>query len=272
MKPIRLLLGTIGLTPVQLKGAVIPMTTNEGTHVSDDSISSSEDTGADPIRQLKGETHRKFDKIGNQLAEMQRSQEQLAALLQQAMQPRQAPARRDTQEDFKTTFYSDPEKAAQLIKEQAKREVMEELQTRNAAQAQTQSVVSELASEYPELADPNSDITKKAVDILKKLPAHEQSTTAAYRYAVKQAAEELSVKPRSKRDPDEFMGPSYNPYGAPARRREPSPQRLLADMSPIAEKMGLDLSDPERQKRLVERAKRTNWLEEQAPISTKKRK
>ena len=28
----------------------------------------------DPIKQLKGETHRKFDKLGSQLSEMQKSQ------------------------------------------------------------------------------------------------------------------------------------------------------------------------------------------------------
>jgi hypothetical protein len=241
------------------------MSEDQGTNTPADSGA---DEGSDPIKQLKGETHRKFDKLGTQLSEMQRGQQQLAEMLQSLKSP---PPKQAPKEDLESLMYSDNAKYRAILKEQVENEVFQKIDQRNAAQQQTQSVISELASEYPELADNNNELTKKSVAILKSLPPHEQNTTTAYRYAVKQAAEELSVKPRSKRGDDEFMGPSYNAYGAPQRRRERSDKQILTDVSPLAEAMGLDMGNAETAKRVVERSKRS-YKELQAPLRVRKGK
>jgi hypothetical protein len=242
------------------------MTTNEGGNTPNDPNETPE---ADPIRQLKGEMNRKLEKFDGKFDELTKSNQQLMALLDKATRPA-APQKPAADDDMDKIMYSDPKRFAAIIQEQAETRIMERISNANAAQNVTQTVISELAAEYPELADKNAELTKKAVTILQSLPQHEQSTTAAYRFAVKQAAEDLSVKPRSKRDPDEFMGPSHNPYGAP-RRREQSPAKIIERITPLAEAMGVDMSNPETQKRMAERAKR-DFKQFDTPLKNRKGK
>jgi hypothetical protein len=243
------------------------MIENEGGSAASDS--SDDTTATDPVRQLKGEMTRKTDKIASQLESMQKSQEQLAALLQQAMAPPPQKQQAKKSDDLDNLMYSDNAKYRQILKDQAAEEVITRINTQNESQRATQNTIAELSREYPELADAENELTKKAVAILKSLPAHEQTMTTAYRFAVKQAAEDLAVKPRSKRDPDEFQGPSYSP-SAP-RRREQSDKQILEASSGLAEAMGLDMSNVETQKRLVARSKRT-WSRNEAPLRIRKGK
>lgn len=235
---------------------------NDGTNTPD---TQDNDSGADPIRQLKGEFNRKNDKLSSQLEAMARSQEMLLSQIQSLTAPKPTPVAKD---DFSKKFYSDPEATAAIIEERAERRVMDRL----AAQNRTQSVVQSLTHEYPELADPNAEITKRAAAILATYSPQEQQDPRSFEIAVYKAATETAVKPRSKRDPDEFMGPSYgNPYGAP-RKREKSEKQILSEMEPLAQALMGDLyNDPATQKRLVERTKR-NFKQQETPLRIRKGK
>ena len=190
----------------------------------------------------------------------------------QRMSAPPAPAKKPVaSDDLDSLMYSDNARYRAIIQEQTEERIFQKLNQQNEIQGRTQSVISELAAEYPELSDRDNALTIKSVEILNSLPQHERATTTAYRYAVKQAAEELAVKPRSKRGDDEFMGPSYNAYGGQQRRREKSEKQTIAEISPLAEAMGLDMNDPAVAKRIAERTKRS-FKELQAPLRVRKTK
>ena len=215
----------------------------------------------DPIKQLKGEFGRKHDSLAEQLKQISQQQASIAEMLRP--KPAEKPA-----DDLSTIMYSDPARYAQIIEERAEARILEKINASSAAQQRTQSVIGELGAEYPELADINSPLTKAAVAALNNLPEHERNTTAAYRLAVKQAAEDLSVKPKSKRPAadEEFGGGEYIPR--PARR---SANKLSAATEAFAAEVGLDLEAPGVKERLIARSNRS-WSEPSSPVKTRSKK
>jgi hypothetical protein len=180
-----------------------------------------------------------------------------------------APKAAGAEEDLSTIMYSNPARYAQIIEERAEQRILSKLNTQNQVQHRTNTVMQELGAEYPELSDINSELTQKALSALKTLPENEQATTAGYRYAVKQAAEELNVKPKSKRPQvdEDFSGG----YGSGALRRRAPGNKLAPDTEAFAQALGMDLEDPALKDRLIKRQQR-DWNRPEHPLSSKTKK
>lgn len=227
---------------------------------------------ADPIKQLKGETYRKFDKLSTQLEEMRQSQGLLLQQLANATAPKQQQqvAASDT-EDLTSLMYDDPKRYHQIISERAASSALGVVRQEMQSQGQLNSTMTALAAEYPELTKADHELTKKAASIFAQLPENERQSTMAYKYAVKQAAEELSMQPTSKRPPsdDIIAGGGSNPYGAPRNRKKTDV--LSPATEAWGEVLGLDTEDPDMRARLIKRSQRNDWSTPQNPLPAKKK-
>lgn len=222
----------------------------------------------DPIRQLKGEFSRKHDATSKQLESLQSTTAQLSNLLQQALAPRQAPKPQAT-EDLNTLMYSDPARFAQLIEERAEARVMARVNNQNASMGATNNTLQQLTNDYPELQDHESALSKKAASIFASMDEEDRKRPMALRLAVKEAASEMEIKPRSKR-PVESFAAGNNGYGA-QRRREPS-NKISEETKMVAELLELDISDPAVNARMLERAKRDQGKGPKVPVGYKGKK
>lgn len=204
----------------------------------------------DPYKNLKAEMDRKITSQEQSIAKLLESQQQLMAQLQK----QSAPAVKDESEELNDLWYSKPEVAANKIKEKAKAEIREELAQQNAATNQRNSVLSQLITDYPELNNQSSDLTKKAVEYYNALPEDEKSRPMAYRLAVKEAAADLGVKPASKREDynDAYVtGSSGGSTGGTKRQRD---DEIDANTAALAKIMGVDVN------KVKDRAKsRKSW-------------
>jgi hypothetical protein len=219
------------------------------------------DAGADPLTQFKAEFSRKTDGLKSEIAELKSATSVLVEALSRTAQKPAAAAK--SEESLTDLMYSDPERYAQIIEERAVGRVAKQQE----AQMRTQQVIGELHNEFPELNDTQSPLTKKAVEIYSSLSDEEKRSTTSYKLAVKEAAAELGVKPRSKRtDEENFSSGSYSSGGT----RRPKADKLDPGVIAWAERLGVDHTDPDVRSRLIERSKR-KWSSYQKPISTKKK-
>jgi hypothetical protein len=213
---------------------------------------------ADPIKNLKAEMDRKLGNADAKLAELQKTNEALLSKLSSISKP--APAAEPSLSDL---LYSDPERYAQIIQERAEQRALEKMNRHNSQIQKVNSVIGQLASEYPELSDSNHALTKKAVEIYNALPEEERQTSLAYKMAVREAAEELSVKPKSKRPVEE---PEFN--SSYSGRRSGKSQKLDPVTEEFASLFGIDTNDAKIKQSLLEKQNR-NWNRYE-PVSKKK--
>lgn len=225
------------------------------------------DSGApDPIAQLKAESNRKLDGLKSEIGELKAATSVLVEALQRTQTKPAAKA--EAKEDLSDLLYSDPERYAQIMEERAEARIMGRLSKQQEAQQRTQAVLGELAAEYPEINDMHSPLTKKAVELYNALPDNERNSPISYKLAVKEAAAELGVKPRSKRaDTDDFVG-GGNARGSDGQRRAKK-DTLDPGTRRWAEVLNVELT-PEVEARLIERSKR-KWSTYQRPLTTKKK-
>lgn len=195
---------------------------------------------ADEIKNLKAEYDRK---IGNLEAMNKRILDQVAATIKP-----QAAVKHENLDD---TWFDNPRKAADLVKEEIRSE---------AAMAQrTSATLSQLVQEFPELNDTGSELYKKAVEIYDSFsPQDKLNPSVAYRAAVREAAMETETKPVSKRpreSDDDFSlsGGGGSRPRAGGRRGD----NLTQNTKDFAELMGVDHEKPEVKERLKKYAKRT---------------
>jgi hypothetical protein len=205
----------------------------------------------DPIKNLKAEIDRKLGNADSRMAELQKTNEALISKLNELTKPTQA--QKPAEPSMSDLLYSDPEKYAQLIQERAEQRAVERISRQQDKIAKVNGVIGQLAAEYPELSDSNHALTKKAVEIYNSLPEEEKQTSLAYKMAVREAAEELSVKPKSKRPVDDE--PSFGSSGSRSGRRS---QKLDSGTEQLARIFGIDTSDEKVKSRLLAKQNR-NW-------------
>ncbi len=216
-------------------------------------------TTVDPIKNLKSEIDRKFGNFETQVSELTKTNQALLAQLQlTANQNRtQAPAAKGA----KDYWYDDPDKAEAAIVERTKAEIRQEYQTQQKQTAKTNSVLNQLVYDYPELQSDSHELTKRATAIYMALDAEEKSSPIAYKLAVKEAATELSIKPRAKRSEDEvenFSMSSSRSNNPTPRQTKSGKTKLAQETIAFAKLVGLNTDDPKVMER-IESRQRENW-------------
>jgi hypothetical protein len=207
------------------------------------------------VKQLKGELNRKTKETSELVNQLLNSQAQI----QQAIAQMAKPSKKDESKDevnLTTLMYDDPKRYSQVIKEQAKQEALEEMRRETSSQTSVNQAIAQLAADYPELADQESELTKASVEILKSAGESERANPRTYEYAVLKAAGALDIKPRSKRtqSEDDFVAPSYSsPQGRTKKRNDDS---VVSENKILAAQFGIDLDNPALKAQYIELTKR----------------
>jgi len=211
------------------------------------------------INNLKQEMSRKLGNYETKLNELAQTNQALLQKLSQLTQPKPLSVKSD-EEDLDRLWYDDPKKAAARIKEQTKAEIMAEYQKDQELKQKTQSTLASLVSDYPELNDSNSDLTKRAVEIYNSMSDTDKTSPVAYKAAVREAAGELGVLPLKKRqtlDDDAYTGSSSgaatSSKGRTSKKDDLDPRTIA-----FAKLVGLNIDDDAVKTRVKERTKR-NW-------------
>lgn len=212
-----------------------------------DSVDNSVQEPVDPTANLKSEMNRKFDNLYKAI-------EQQNQMLASLNQPR-AVAPVESEADLEDLAFSNPKEYARRIKEAAKAEMAGMIAQQEARRAQETQVLTQLASDYPELNNANSELTQRAVAIYNRLSDAEKTSPVAYKVAVRDAAAELGVLPASKRSSstnEDFVmssGSGNKPVGKPGQRRS-GQDDLDSYTSTFAELVGVDVTNKDVRERI----------------------
>lgn len=197
----------------------------------------------------------------------QKLSEQLSKL-KQPEPPRMAiPQPKETKASWKERFYQDEDAAVQEIQTEATQAAVQTFQNMQRLEAQRQQVIGQLVADYPELADPNADLRKKAQENFEKLPPEDQASPYAYKIAARDAAAELGVLPKHKRkekempeDDDSFSVGGKGGEVPRADRKRKGKEGELSDATlQFAELLGRPVNDEKYRERLKTAAKRDRW-------------
>ncbi len=184
------------------------------------------------ITNLKGELNRK---VGN-------------------IEQRFAPAPVEKEEPLEDLIYSNPKKVIETLRKEAT-QAAQGIVNESAQKAQA---VNNLVYDYPELQNKDSDLFKAALKVYESMSAEDQNNPMAMKLAVKEAAVDVGIKPRHKRDTQDDFQMSGGGQGTSNNRRRQDPD--VTDTTIIlAQKMGLDTSNPKVLESLKSRSARKNW-------------
>lgn len=220
----------------------------------------------DPLKNVKSEFDRKIGNVDQKLDQTNKTLAGLVTQLQQ-MAKTTAPAQSTkpaptVQKEIEDNWYDNPGKVAQLIKEEAKTELRQEITAANAIQQKTTNTLNSLVRDFPELSDQDNEFTKRAIAIYAEMPEDEKASPAAYKAAVREAALEMGVKPRSKRTEEELDDFSLRSGGNYSSRSEGSARRrntLDPAVAAFAKLVGVDAEDPKTKERLINNHGRKRW-------------
>ena len=235
--------------------------------MSEEQVNEPGDVGSEgsdvPADNFKAEVGRKFDNLTSKVEEQAKRNEAMLQQLASMVAPQKSEPQSDDIEDL---VYSDPKEYARRIKEEAKSEVLREVEASRQTEAQKTQVLSNLISTYPELSDSNSEMTKKATAIYESLSEADKKSPLAYEVVVARAASELGVVPASKRkaaNADSFSLQG----GSSGSSRRTSAKEIPDGTAQLAELMGLNLQD----KKTAERLKKLSNLEGKDWLNYKRR-
>lgn len=172
-------------------------------------------------------------------------------------------------DDLDTLILSDPKKAVDKITSKVKEEVMGNVKNEEALKSQFNTRFSSLQSEFPEIGDLNSDLHKRAKEIMLE-SATSQYDSTALELAVRRAAAEKGVQPmqyRRKQQDDGDEGDGYLGGGSSGFSNERRSTRggksdkLPAATLAFAEAVGMNVKDPKVVEQLTKRynERKNNW-------------
>lgn len=211
----------------------------------------------DPFKNFKSEFDRKIDNVNNQVAELTKANQ---ALLAQIASQTPKKTKIDKEDDIASLWYDNPAKAANLIEERAMHKIESKMAAANASQQKTSQVLNQLVYDYPELQSDSHDLTKKATALYMSMSEEEKRSPLAYKLAVKDAAAELNIVPRAKRNEDSEESFSMSSSNGTSSKPTKSSKKsgLAPETVKFAQLMGLNTEDPAVLKR-IESRQRDNW-------------
>lgn len=224
-------------------------------------------SGTEDITKLK-ETVTTLQQTNNQILSAIKEMQKVATKPAPKAQP--TPEKKT---NLKDVWFDDQEAAAAIIEERAERRIQQRMEQAQKQQNQTNNVMRTLYKDFPELQDMDHPLTQKAIELFEKMSDEEKQSPLAYKVAVRDAAEELEIKPKAKRkekvdDDDSFSLGGGNTRSAPEGTRQSGgkrPARLDPRTVEFARQMGLDMDDPKVVESLTETAQRNDWLTYRAP-------
>ncbi len=203
----------------------------------------------DPVQNVKAEMQRKLD---NQNAELSKLQQQMQALLQ----TKEPPKDQSIEEEFDVY---DPQTLKKAVQKQVQAGISTFQQQQQQFMQQEQKraqVIASVVAEYPEFQNPSSEVVKEAQQILATFDPAEQTSPAAYKAAMLEAASNKGLIPKSKRGSgdDSFQLGGSKPRGG--KREEDVPAGVEAWRQTLMPYANIKLDDKAVQERIKERSKK----------------
>jgi hypothetical protein len=224
--------------------------------MSDQDNGSSTSESGESLTNVKAEFSRKLSNIEQKYSNLESTNAQLLATLQAMSAPKAAPTSK-----LEDVWFDKPSEAAARIKNEAKNEALQEIRSEQAAAARNNQTLSQLVSEFPELSDGNHDLTKKAVEIYSAMSPEDKTSPLAYKAAVREAASELAIMPKSKRREDDDF--SISGGGSSSVRGESRPSRQGGGIDKATEEfarlVGVDIDDPKVKERIKSKHNRRTY-------------
>lgn len=231
--------------------------------MSDDTQNPAEgdqNTGADPLYNLKQETNRKLDdfskNVDSKISALAESQQQLLAQLQSMTKQAQPEPKSD---DLADIMYSDPERYAQIIEERAEARISKKQEAEKARAGELNRTVAGLTQQFPELNDPTNALTRRVYEMYGQIDPSEQSA-AVLKATVLEAAVDLGVQPYNKRKKGDDSFSLGGNTGTSKPQRSTESQEVPDATLQWAKLLGLDVSNKDMQNRLKQRSERKNWM------------
>jgi hypothetical protein len=220
--------------------------------------SSSKESTPD-IKNVQAEFYRKTDKL---MQENQRLSEQLAQITNMIQQSK--PAASAVEEDLEDLAFRDPKAYAKKVTEKAVKQADEIFDRKMQQYQQSNATIAQLANDYPELNQSDADLTKRSIEIYRSLSPQEQSSSLAYKSAVREAAAELGILPKSKRSgsgsrKDDFALSGGSNSGSGNSKQSNSNKDLSESTLAFAEAVGLNINDKKILERIKQRSQRKSW-------------
>jgi hypothetical protein len=230
-----------------------------------DPIKPTEESGQpDPITNLKAEMSRKIGNLEEQNQKLTQTLQSLVGEMQQARKP--APKPEPQGKSASELLYDDPEGFVENVVTKAVTKSSEVISKRNQEETKKQAVLTSLYNDYPEIGDSNNALTKKALENYSQLSEEERSSPMAYKVAVRDAAAELGIMPKSKRqNADDFSfggnsgGGKDSDSQSRTRAEKETEDAVVAAASYFEsafKELGQDVNDPKFKKRLLKTSKR----------------
>jgi hypothetical protein len=188
------------------------------------------------IKNLKAEMNRKMGNLEQTNAQLLKQLETMLASTKPAPSP---------EPKKNVSVFEDEEGYARRIKEETAAEIRAEMAKEKNAMAKQQTIISSLVTEFPELNQGDSTLTKKAVELYNGMADDEKASPVAYKAAVNQAALELGIKPKSKRsadDSDDYVFSGSGTSEPAQRKRKASDSELDPRTEQFAQLVGLELT------------------------------
>ena len=235
-----------------------------------DNAQESADQGAggqeqDLFKNLKSEFNRKQENTNQQLAALADQLSNLNNMIRANVQPQQPARPVNTKAPDPLT---EPEAYTEYMAARTDAIVSSKL----ATEQRKQSELTNLAINYPELHDANSDLTKAAIKAFSSLPEEERISPMAYRLAVQSAAADLGILPSNKRGNSKsnnddnsstgeppFMSNSQGGKGNTGNNNNRKPKDIDPKTLEFARLLGRDVSDPKVLEGLKKSSSRKNW-------------
>jgi hypothetical protein len=230
--------------------------------MSDDPVKTPEEqTDENGIKNLKAEMDRKLDNVREMLAQQnQQFQSELGNIVSTIKETQAARGSADT--DLEDLKYSDPDKYVQIMTERVVNEKVDSLEKRQqairVAEQNRNTKIAELSMEYPELKSTDSELTIKTLQIYNGMSDEQKSSAEGIELAIRKAASDIGVLPKSKRREDDGDSFSMAPDGSNTRssRSKSRSEKLDPKTEAFAQLLGLDTSDAKVRESLQNKAKR----------------
>lgn len=216
---------------------------------------------AERFKNFQSEFDRKLGNTTSQIEALAQSNQQVLEALNSISSKSQTHNSGDS-DSLSSLLYEDPERYAAEVEKRAEERISKKLEEKQQKEQQSQSevtqVLQQMQSNYPELADPNHELTKRAVEIHNSLSDRDKANAAlAYRSAIAEAVSELGIKKVSQRkkssDYEDF---TLSGTSSGTSRSDRSRSKLDKNTILFAEAMGLNTEDKDLLKRLARRSEK----------------
>ena len=211
----------------------------------------------DPMKNLKAEFNRKIGNVENQTKQQIDALTQANSDLQNLLRQQavaNAPAKEPEDDEL---WITDPGKAKAQFREQLLTEMRAEQAAATQAASAQQNKYQEMAVDFPELYQAQSELVVKANEIFNKVPEKDRTNPHVVEATILKAATQLGIKPKGQRSEadKEFVGSSSGKPNKPDTQEE-----APSNMMEFARLLGRPVDDPEYKKRLSKTRERKDWL------------